>query len=262
MASADVAAGLQLNREATDLAAQLRKLSRIATIVALLTSPALIAYLLNVQGWPWWGAILGGLGGAIAFRGAVDVVMRRVIPWPSLFAVEDKHAKTEDIVNRRRAWWWRKFYVRLFILIVFIVIPITILLNHVPLSTLIQFASYVVILPFFMLFNFLILFGPMMLMGISQMRGFEPGDADWGVRLEDVRGQAEAKEEVRKIVTLWQSGERSRRPAASASAACCSTALPARARRCSRRRSRRASTRRSSRCRAPASRRRSSAWTR
>ncbi len=44
-------------------------------------------------------------------------------------------------------------------------------------------------------------------MGISQIRGFEPGDADWGVRLDDVRGQKEAKEEVRRIVTLWQSGE-------------------------------------------------------
>src|SRR5204863_455045 len=44
-------------------------------------------------------------------------------------------------------------------------------------------------------------------MGVSQIRGFEPGDADWGVRLEDVRGQAEAKEEVRRVVNLWQSGE-------------------------------------------------------
>ncbi len=49
--------------------------------------------------------------------------------------------------------------------------------------------------------------GPMMLMGISQIRGYEPGDAEWGVKLDDVRGQAEAKEEVRRIVTLWQSGE-------------------------------------------------------
>ena len=49
--------------------------------------------------------------------------------------------------------------------------------------------------------------GPMMMMGISQIRGFEPGDANWGVKLEDVRGQAEAKEEVRRIVSLWQSGE-------------------------------------------------------
>jgi len=41
-----------------------------------------------------------------------------------------------------------------------------------------------------------------MLMGVSQMRGYEPGDANWGVKLDDVRGQAEAKEDVRKIVTL------------------------------------------------------------
>jgi ATP-dependent Zn protease len=47
----------------------------------------------------------------------------------------------------------------------------------------------------------------MLAMGISQIRGFEPGDADWGVKLDDVRGQAEAKEEVRRVVNLWQSGE-------------------------------------------------------
>jgi ATP-dependent Zn protease len=56
--------------------------------------------------------------------------------------------------------------------------------------------------------NFVILFGPMMLMGISQMTSLEPGDADFGVKLEDVRGQKEAKEEIRKVVTLWQSGDR------------------------------------------------------
>jgi ATP-dependent Zn protease len=48
---------------------------------------------------------------------------------------------------------------------------------------------------------------PMLLMGITQIHGFEPGDADWGVRLQDVRGQKEAKEEVRRIVSLWQSGQ-------------------------------------------------------
>ena len=57
------------------------------------------------------------------------------------------------------------------------------------------------------MFNFLILMGPLLAMGIMQIRGFEPGDADWGVKLDDVRGQAEAKEEVRRVVTLWQSGE-------------------------------------------------------
>ncbi len=66
---------------------------------------------------------------------------------------------------------------------------------------------YLVIFPLFFLGNFLILFGPMVFMGVSQMRAYEPGDADWGVKLDDVRGQAEAKEEVRRVVTLWQSGE-------------------------------------------------------
>ena len=61
---------------------------------------------------------------------------------------------------------------------------------------------------FFLFFvNFLIFMGPLLLMGISQIRGYEPGDAEWGVKLDHVRGQAEAKEEIRRIVTLWQSGE-------------------------------------------------------
>ncbi len=49
--------------------------------------------------------------------------------------------------------------------------------------------------------------GPLLLMGISQIRGYEPGDAEWGVKLDHVRGQAEAKEDIRRVVTLWQSGE-------------------------------------------------------
>src|SRR6185503_11724781 len=59
----------------------------------------------------------------------------------------------------------------------------------------------------FFIFNFGILMGPLLFMGISQIRGFEPGDADWGVKLDHVRGQKEAKEEVRRVVNLWQSGE-------------------------------------------------------
>jgi cell division protease FtsH len=57
------------------------------------------------------------------------------------------------------------------------------------------------------LINFLILFGPLVALGIQQIKGYEPGDADWGVKLEDVRGQAEAKEEITRVVSLWQSGE-------------------------------------------------------
>ena len=64
-----------------------------------------------------------------------------------------------------------------------------------------------VIFPFYMIFNFAILFGPLLMMNLSQIQAFEPGDAEWGVKLADVRGQAEAKEEVRRVVSIWQSGE-------------------------------------------------------
>jgi ATP-dependent Zn protease len=55
--------------------------------------------------------------------------------------------------------------------------------------------------------NFLIFMGPMLAMGISQIKVFEPGDANFGVKLDDVRGQREAKEEMRRVVEIWQSGE-------------------------------------------------------
>ncbi len=64
-----------------------------------------------------------------------------------------------------------------------------------------------VIFPFFLIMNFLILFGPLLAMNVSQIQAFEPGDAEWGVKLADVRGQVEAKEEVRRVVSIWQSGE-------------------------------------------------------
>ena len=76
-------------------------------------------------------------------------------------------------------------------------------------------------------------------------KGYEPGDADWGVKLEDVRGQAEPKAEVTKVIELWSAGEEFHKAAASPSAACSSSARRARARRCSPRASRPRSTRRS-----------------
>jgi hypothetical protein len=66
-------------------------------------------------------------------------------------------------------------------------------------------------IPLFFLINILILFGPLLFFGLKQMKGYEPGDADWGVKLEDVRGQAEPKAEVTKVIELWSAGEEFRK---------------------------------------------------
>ncbi|MGZ4430965.1 MAG: AAA family ATPase [Gaiellales bacterium] len=208
-----------------ELASQWRRLTRAATVVAVLTSPAVFLWCRQVQHWSIVWSLLATFLLVIAFRGTVDVITRRFIPWPSLFGTEEDALKASDVVNRRRAWYWRK-KLRLAVVIVVVVTAAFVarLVTHAPgetvtwwntatwlwhgtWSTVKTYAGLGLLLPFYFLFNFLILMGPLMLMGISQIKAYEPGDADWDVKLAHVRGQPEAKEEVRRVVTLWQSGE-------------------------------------------------------
>jgi ATP-dependent Zn protease len=217
---------LPAQEESTLLAKQWRTLARAATFVAVLTSPAAFVWFHKQQGWGIGWSIVGTIATVAAFRGLIDLVLRRFIPWPSLFGTDDARLKEEDVVNRRRAWFWRFWFrVAWLVFLVITAVYFVKLLVHGPNSTtwpatadniltggfnLIsssQLWLQLVFFGFLFLGNFLIFMGPLMLMGISQIRGFEPGDAEWGVKLDDVRGQKEAKEEIRRIVSLWQSGE-------------------------------------------------------
>src|SRR5919198_3802835 len=218
---------LPAHEESTVLAQQWRWLGRAATLVAILTSPAVFVSFHKHEGWNIGWSVFVAILAIAAFRGFVDLVLRRVIPWPSLFGTDDARLRDEDVVNRRRVAFWRLIWllVRAFLVVVLFTLvyralvhgwgaanPATVTksvahwLVHLK-SAARSAGPFLVILPVFFIFNFVILMGPMLLMGITQIRGFEPGDADWGVRLEDVRGQKEAKEEVRRIVSLWQSGQ-------------------------------------------------------
>jgi ATP-dependent Zn protease len=217
---------LPAQEESTLLAQQWRTLARAATFVAVLTSPAAFVWFHKHQGWGIGWSLLATIGTVAAFRGLIDLVLHRFIPWPSLFGTDDKRLRDEDVVNRRRAWFWRFWFrvawvIFLVITLVYVVKSIAhgagsttwpatasaILTGGLHLITSAQLWIQLLFFGFLFLGNFLIFMGPLMLMGISQIRGFEPGDAEWGVKLDHVRGQAEAKEEVRRIVSLWQSGE-------------------------------------------------------
>src|SRR5687768_2703442 len=204
-----------------ELADQWRLLTRAATAVAILTSPALFLWFKEYNGWAWQWALLAALGVVIVFRGFADLLFRRLIPWPSLFGSDSQNLRDEDVMSRRRAWYWRK-KARLAIVLGLVVTVAWLLREGDPtwwstpgylLGKAGEVAStpalwvQVVFVFFLFIANFAIFMGPMLIMGISQIRGFEPGDAQWGVKLEDVRGQVEAKEEVRRVVTLWQSGD-------------------------------------------------------
>ena len=213
------------SEESRELAMEWRKLTRAATLVAVLTSPATLSYLMLQHDWPLLWALLVTFLSVMAFRGLVDVLAHRFIPRASLYGAE-KPLLDEDVVARRRVWYWRTKWRRwtwivglgFGTLLVINLIhsaasggaslgdTVSMLLDTLPLL-IVQFLPYLFLFPMLFLFNFLILIGPLVFFGIKQMKGYEPGDADWGVRLDDVRGQAEPKEDVTRVISLWQSGE-------------------------------------------------------
>ena len=255
------------------LAAEWRRLTRVATVVAVLTAPVAFEWLHQVHGWSLGWSLAGTFLEVIAFRGFVDVILRRFIPWPSLFGAEES-VREEDVIARRRVWFWRRWLSRLIWLVVIgmVVFGINLLLEAMLGADWLKsalgpspgtaFLYLLIQMPILLIANFAIFFGPFLLMAVSQIRSYEPGDADWGVKLEDVRGQAEAKEEVRQVVTLWQSGEAFERAGGKRERGLLMLGAPGTGRRCSQRRSRRGSTARSCRSRAPGSPGCSSGWTR
>jgi ATP-dependent Zn protease len=214
-----------VNQQSLALAREWRRLGRVATGVALLTSPVLFVLLHSTYDWPLGWSLAFTVLGVAAFRGLIDVLAHRLIPAPSLYGAESE-LRDQDVLSRRRLWYWRRKYRQLVWLAALFVVALLItmllslllggdasiggsietmgdlfaafaplLLQYVPIITVLFFA------------NFLILFGPLLLLGVQQIKGYEPGDADWGVKLSDVRGQAEAKQEITRVVSLWQSGE-------------------------------------------------------
>src|SRR4029079_2957988 len=177
MSAADEApreAMLASREENTQLSDQWRSLRRSATFVAVLSAPAAFIWLWKSQDMALGWAIVATAVAVFAFRGLLDLVFRRVIPQPSLVAIEGDEVREEDVLNRRRHWFWR-FWFRValafvgFITIVFLVQLIfggdgtwwgtapsikdgisDGLHNGALLSQLL-------ILPFFFIFNFLIL---------------------------------------------------------------------------------------------------------
>jgi cell division protease FtsH len=197
----------QQAESSAELASQWRRLTRAATGVALLTAPAVVVWLNQTEGWSWFWSILAALLLVVTFRGFFDLVIHRLIPRPSLFGLESPQLREEDIVARRRVWFWRFWRNILIWSAVLGLLSYLVFWVLLDPAYLIQILPLLVIFPAFLIMNFLILFGPLLVMNLSQIQSFEPGDAEWGVKLSDVRGQAEAKEEVRRVVSIWQSGE-------------------------------------------------------
>ena len=163
----------------------------------------------------------------VMFRGLVEVVARKLIPSPSLYGAdaEPQGRRTSSPAGATGTGAGSSAGCRSTSLIVLVLLalcqvlfafagvsapffhPFDGLRQIFPPDTLPQLALVFVQLPLLFFVNFAIFFGPFLFFAVRQIRGYEPGDASWGVKIDDVRGQAEAKEEITRVITLWQSGE-------------------------------------------------------
>ena len=91
-----------------ELADQWRRLTRAATIVAVLTSPVLFVFFKEQAGWGTGWSILAALLSSSRSGASSTSWCAAGIPWPTLFGQEGADVLEEDVVNRRRAWYWRR----------------------------------------------------------------------------------------------------------------------------------------------------------
>jgi ATP-dependent Zn protease len=234
MSYAEETTSFRAPQHATALAREWRTLTRVATFVAILTSPAFFVVLHDSNHVSLPASVLLTVVAVVLFRGLVEVVARRLIPSPSLLG-SNQALKAEDIIARRRYWFWRTWWRRiptlavgLFGLYLLYLVLVSVMASSggvhgnfwhpgrelskvLPAADLpqivLQFLTLFIQFPLFILLNLGIFLGPMLWISARSIKSYEPGDASWGVKLEDVRGQAEAKQEISRVISLWQSGE-------------------------------------------------------
>src|SRR6266542_1707416 len=101
-----------VSQQATSLAYEWRKLTRAATFVAVLTSPAWFIVFHVGNGLSIPVSLLVTFIAVVMFRGLVDVIAHKLIPKANLYGA-DRAMLEEDVVARRRVWYWRTRYRRL-----------------------------------------------------------------------------------------------------------------------------------------------------
>ena len=168
-------------------------------------------------------------GTLAAARGTFDLLAHRFVPWPSLFGAGKSFLREDTGLRRRIAFWRFMWRLAIGYLTIFGVVPYVMdilrgehanFLDSIVwgLDRVSTFSSFwngqtaadraqLIFILMINLFIGAIFIVPMVLMAVRQMKSYEPGDASWGVEIDHVRGQADVKEEVRKIIELWQASD-------------------------------------------------------
>jgi ATP-dependent Zn protease len=178
-------------------------------IFALLTAVSALAYGLFLM---QWGLILSFL-----FALAALVFMRGILSWMRRSMVLRERIADFDNQERRtletnRYIFWRRFtYLALLLAVYFA--GAALFVGMSPIQALIllpgliaQGLLLVVQLGALFLANFLLFFGPFIAFSSMGRETLTPGDANYEVKIEDVRGQKSAVQEMQRILRLIEQG--------------------------------------------------------
>jgi ATP-dependent Zn protease len=135
------------------------------------------------------------------------VCLAGVITWVRRWLVSseriDEYAQGEERsaeINRRI--FWQRF-ITIAVVGALLVVVGTILASMGVLGNLLYI---VLIAPLYLVINFLVLFGPFVLFSRMGRQVLMPDDANYGVKMGDVRGQKAAVTEMRRILRLFEHG--------------------------------------------------------
>ncbi len=163
------------------------------------------------QGYRPLPAFLLALATMLYVRGVFTIFRRWLI---SREAVRERPSLEHRIVDIGRASTWRRiFWLSVITAMYFLVMAFlfglgpgeaAVALPELLLRGLGQLLFFVVLF----MANFGIFFGPFLLFARMGLDASDPGDASWQVKVEDVRGQKAAVEEMKKILHLIEQGSK------------------------------------------------------
>ncbi|HEX6349837.1 MAG TPA: AAA family ATPase [Candidatus Dormibacteraeota bacterium] len=176
------------------------------------------AFLFGLLTGVWSYFLLGyGVVGAVLAGLFAMLVVRGLASWVKRYLVLSERLGEEDNADKRtletnRYIFWRRLLIPLGLIAIYLAgagmlfglspVEALILLPSLLLQVVLTVGQLLVL----MLANFAIFFGPFLLFGKMGRQTLSPGDANYDVQIEDVRGQKSAINEMVRILKLMEQG--------------------------------------------------------
>ncbi|MBO0702534.1 MAG: AAA family ATPase, partial [Candidatus Dormibacteraeota bacterium] len=177
--------------------------------LAALMAASALGWGLLLMHWSIVGSLLFALGAVLVLAGLANWVRRSLILKERLPEVPTTEGR---VLQTNRYIFWRRFTPVGLIVAAYFVVT-TLLLGMSPLVALLEAGILLVrllavVVQYGLLFlaQFALFFGPFVLFGRMGRQTLLPGDANYGVSMDDVRGQKSAVSEIRRILRLMEQG--------------------------------------------------------